>query len=99
VGCNRASGAQWLTRPFAITLAILAALAVAALWFAVTVLVFKVIIGDCAPGQQDGQCGLGTFMAYVCALGTSIVVWLVAAVKFSRRLLGRSRRQESRIRI
>jgi hypothetical protein len=83
------SGAQRLSRPFAVMLAILASLVVAALSFAVTVPFFRVIIGDCVPGQQDGQCGLGTFMAYICALGASLIVWLVAAVKFSRRLLGR----------
>jgi surface polysaccharide O-acyltransferase-like enzyme len=83
-------GPQWdAIKPAILTLAILAALLVAALSLAVTVPVFKVIIGDCAPGQQDGQCGLGTFMAYICAFGTSIVVWLVTAVKFSRRLRGR----------
>jgi hypothetical protein len=34
---------------------------------------------DCSPGQQDGQCGLGTFMGIVNGVGFGGVFLLVAS--------------------
>jgi hypothetical protein len=51
--------------------------------------VFTVIIGDCAPGQQDGQCGLGTFMSEILAFGSACVVWLFATLVLYRRFAKR----------
>ena len=55
--------------------------------FAVTFELFKLMIGDCAPGQQDGQCGLGTFLSLLWSFPVSLLVWMVATYKFFRRFV------------
>jgi hypothetical protein len=44
---------------------------------------------DCAPNQQDGQCGLASFMDLLYAAGVAIVLWLVVAIFLSRHLMRR----------
>jgi hypothetical protein len=57
-------------------------LVVSVLFFAAAFPVLKLMIGDCAPGQQDGQCGLGTFLSLLGSLVLSLVVCIVATQWF-----------------
>jgi hypothetical protein len=44
---------------------------------------------DCAPNQQDGQCGLASFMDLLYAAGFVTVLWIAVAIFLSRYLLKR----------
>lgn len=73
------------SRPLIALRAGAAGFVVSVIAFAVTFETFKLMIGDCAPGQQDGQCGLGTFLSLLCSFPVSLLVWIVATYKFFRR--------------
>ena len=62
-------------------------LVAAILLLALAIPIFELVIGDCKPGEQDGQCGLGTFVAYVLAFGSAVVFWPIASTVFFRKFL------------
>lgn len=47
--------------------------------------VWLLLIPDCAPHQQDGQCGLATFLDAAVAIPSAIVTGVIAGVTFFRR--------------
>src|SRR5579885_1476360 len=69
-------------RPLVALSAIGAALFVAALSFVCLLPVFMHHYPDCRPGNVDGQCGLGTFIAVVYALAISLAIWIFASLVF-----------------
>jgi hypothetical protein len=76
-----------LRRPLIVLKAAATGFVVSALFFAVAFQVLKLMFGECAPGQHDGQCGLATFMSLLSSFGISLVVWMVAAYSFFRRFV------------
>ena len=62
-------------------------LVAATLFLALAIPIFELVIGDCKPGEQDGQCGLGTFVAYVLAFGSAVIFWPIASTVFFRKFL------------
>lgn len=72
--------------------AIFVAFFLSVLSFCVFVPIFRFFIPECAPGQIDGQCRLGTFAALVLALFGAFAVWVGVAIAISIRLFRRRKR-------
>ncbi|MEO8869897.1 MAG: hypothetical protein ABI357_03600 [Granulicella sp.] len=53
---------------------------VTAVVFAISFIAFHVAMPDCAPGQQDGQCGLATFLAFLYSFAPALTATLVTSV-------------------
>jgi hypothetical protein len=63
---------------------VLAAMAIRPLYF-----LFLKEYPDCAPNQQDGQCGLASFMDLLYAVGVAGILWVLSAILLSLYLVRR----------
>jgi hypothetical protein len=44
---------------------------------------FSTVYPDCKPGQPDGQCGLGTFLAELMGFAGAAVAWPICSIGIS----------------
>jgi hypothetical protein len=48
--------------------------------FTISFIAFHSAMPDCAPGQDDGQCGLSTFLAFLYSFGPTVAATLATSI-------------------